>query len=209
MRAERQRQRLPRRGPAARWSRRIAGLVGTAALIGVGVVSAQMILPDKGERVISAAPAATQTPTPNKKGKHAVRKKTPGLTKAQRAARADAVAEVRRQGYTTLKPSQYDPKATLRVLIGRPVGDAAGGYHAFFFARGAFLGKDTLSPSTRLRVVKQGKTSVTLAYGVYQTGDAAGHPSATSRVSFKLVGTTVTPQAAIPLGGARYQRATG
>ena len=55
---------------------------------------------------------------------------------AARRART-AVAEVRRQGFTTLKPSDYDPKATLRVLIGRPVGDAAGGNRAFFFIKDA------------------------------------------------------------------------
>src|SRR3954454_7472476 len=167
--AERDRRRLPRRGPIARWSRRIAGLLATAAVIGVGVVSAQMILPDK--KGISAAPAATQKSAPaKKKAKNKATKakaKHHGLTKAQRAARTAAVAEVRHQGYTTLKLSDYDAGASLRVLIARPVGDAAGGYHAFFFNHGNYLGKDALSPSTELKLAKQTKSSVTLTYGVY------------------------------------------
>jgi LppP/LprE lipoprotein len=208
--AERDRRRLPRRGPVARWSRRIAGLLATAAFIGVGVVSAQMILPDK--KGISAAPAATQTPAPAKKKAKKAAKAKPkhhGLTKAQRAARTAAVAEVRHQGYTTLKLSDYDVKASLRVLLGRPVGDSAGGYRAFFFGRDGFLGKDSFTPSTELRVSRQGKSSVTLTYGVYKLGDAAGHPSGSQRVTFKLIGTAVTPQEAIPLGGARFQRISG
>src|SRR5690349_15138610 len=110
--AERDRRRLPRRGPVARWSRRIAGLLATAAFIGVGVVSAQMILPDK--QGISAAPAATPAPKAKKKVKKVVKAKPKhhGLTKAQREARTAAVAEVRRQGYTTLKLSDYDAKAS-------------------------------------------------------------------------------------------------
>src|SRR4051812_31857143 len=168
--AERNRRRLPRRGPVARWTRRILGLLATAVFLGVGAVSAQMIIPDGGDRVIEAAPAATPAPTRHH-AKQAVHKHKPGLTKAERAARADALAEVRAQGYTTLRVADYDPKAALRVLIGRPVGDAAGGYRAFFFGRNGFLGTDALSPSSKLRVAKRGKTTVTLAYGVYRLGD--------------------------------------
>jgi hypothetical protein len=205
--AERDRRRLPRRGPVARWSRRVIGVLATAAFIGVGVVSAQMIIPDK--TAISAAPAATQTPAPkNKKAKKSCKAKPKhhGLTKAQRTARTAALAEVRHQGYTARKLSDYDVHASLRVLIARPVGDAAGGYRAFFFGRSGYLGKDSFTASSELRLSKQGKSSVTLTYGVYKLGDSAGHPSGSQRVTFKLIGTAVTPQEAIPLGGARFQR---
>jgi hypothetical protein len=205
--AERDRRRLPRRGPIARWSRRIVGLLATAAFIGVGVVSAQMIIPDK--KALPAAPAATHKPAPKKAKAHKAAKRKPthhGLTKAQRTARTAAVAEVRHQGYTARKLSDYDVHASLRVLIARPVGDAAGGYRAFFFSRTGFLGKDSFTPSTELRLSRQGKSSVTLTYGVYKSGDAAGHPSGSQKVTFKLVGNSVTPQEAVPLGGARFQR---
>src|SRR3954447_13489887 len=153
VKAERDRKRLPQRGPTSRWTRRIAGLVATGAFIGVGFVSAQMIIPDSSEKAAAVVPAPTATAKPKAKKaakhKHA---KPKGLTKAQKAARAAAVAEVRRQGFTTIRTSDYDPKAKLRVLIGRPVGDAAGGHHAFFFTRDGFLAKDAPDPSTELRV---------------------------------------------------------
>src|SRR4051812_39585261 len=160
--AERDRRRLPKRGPVARWSRRIIGLLATAVFLGVGFASAQMILPSKGDKAIAVAPAATPPKVKAKAKKKAVKpavKAKPKLTRAQRLARKNAVAEVRRQGYTTLKLSDYDVKATLRVLVGRPVGDAAGGYHAFFFTKDAYLGKDALAPSTLVRVAKKGKST--------------------------------------------------
>src|SRR3954449_3901472 len=150
VRSERDRRRLPERGPWARWTRRLAGLLATAVFLGVGFASAQMILPDTGKdgsAAVEAAPAAT--PTKASKTKKSDKKtkagKPKGLTKAQKAARAAAVKQVRSQGFTTLSAADYNPKATLRVLIGRPVGDAGGGYQAFFFAKDAYLGKDALS----------------------------------------------------------------
>jgi hypothetical protein len=215
VRAERDRRRLPEKGPWSRWTRRIAGLLATAVFLGVGFASAQMILPDTGEdsgAAITAAPAAT----PAKKAKHKKSdkkkaSKPKGLTKAQKAARADAVKEVRSQGFTTLHAADYDPKATLRVLIGRPVGDAAGGYQAFFFLKDAYLGKDALTPSTYLRVSKKGttKTTVALTYGVYAPGDPTGEPSGRKRVRFRLEGQAIHALDTIPLQAARLQRASG
>jgi hypothetical protein len=211
--AEGYRRRLPERQPWARWARRVAGLLATAALLGVGFASAQMILPDTGNDTssIDAAPAATPAKTAKHAKKAKAKKKAKGLTKAQKAARADAVAEVRRQGFTTRSLSDYDPKATLRVLIGRPVGDAGGGYQAFFFLKDSYLGKDALSPSTYLRVSgKDGaKTTVTLSYGVYALGDPPGEPSGRKRVRFRLEGQAIHALDTIPLQSARFQRHNG
>ena len=155
VKAERNRRRLPRRGATARWARRIAGVLGTAALLGVLFASVQMVLPSGGEEPVSAAtPSPTATPKPKAK-KASKPKKPKGLTKAQKQAREDAVAEVRSQGFTTLKPTDYDPKATLRVLIARPVGDAAGGYRAFFFNKTTFIGNDARANSSLLRVSRK------------------------------------------------------
>jgi len=214
VRAQRDRRRLPDKGPWSRWTRRIAGLLATAVLLGVGFASAQMILPDTGEEgsaAIEAAPAAT--PTKSVKSKKSDKKqasKPKGLTKAQKAARAAAVKDVRGQGFTTLSVADYNPKATLRVLIGRPVGDAAGGYQAFFFLKDAYLGKDALSPSTYLRVSKKGttKSTVTLTYGVYAPGDPSGAPSGRKRVRFRLEGQAIHALDTIPLQTARFQRRT-
>ena len=71
------------------------------------------------------------------------------------------MAEVRSQGFTTLKPADYDPKATLRVLVARPVGDAAGGYRAFFF------NKTTLHRQRRARQLLDAE--------VVQEGQDHGH----------------------------------
>jgi hypothetical protein len=155
---------------------------------------------------VEAAPAntpakkATPTPTPAKKAK------PKGPTKAQLAKRKDAVAEVRSQGYTTLKLSDYDFKANLRVLIGRPVGDAAGGNRAFFFFKETFLGNDALGPSSKLRVVKQSKSSITLSYGVYAPGDTAGQPSGKVRVRFRLEDGRIHALDSIPIDSLRFQR---
>src|SRR4051794_7955366 len=132
VKAERDRKRLPQRGPASRWTRRIAGVIATGAFIGVGFASAQMIIPDSGEKAAAVVPTPTPTPKPKAKKAAKHKAKPKGLTRAQKAARAGAVAKVRRQGFTTIRTSDYNPKAKLRVLIGRPVGDAAGGHTAFF-----------------------------------------------------------------------------
>jgi hypothetical protein len=196
----------------SRWARRITGLLATAAFLGVGFVSAQMILPDNGqETAIEAAPAATPEATPKAKAKAKPKARKPKpLTKAQRRAREDAVAEVRAQGFTTIKAADYNPRATLRVLIARPVGDAAGGYRAFFFLRDRYLGRDALGPSSILKLAKpKAKATVTLSYGVYQPGDTAGDPSARKKVRFRLVGERIQALDTVPPDMARFQRRDG
>lgn len=206
--AERNRNRLPPRRKASRWARRITGLIATAAFLGAGVAIAMMILPDNSEEVAASPGLATPTATPKPEKKKAKKKpsKPKGPTKAQLAQRKDAIAIVRAEGYTTLKQSDYDFKATLRVLVGRPVGDSAGGHRAFFFNKKIYLGNDSTSPSTKLSVAKQGKVTVTLSYGVYAPGDPAGEPSDRKRVRFKLEGGALTPLDTIPFDSARYQR---
>jgi hypothetical protein len=209
--AERNRKRLPPKRSSHRWARRIAGLLATAAFLGAGVAIALMILPDSSGDESAVAAAPTATPVKEKAKKKTAKKKPSkpkGPTKAQLAARTAAVAEVRRQGFTTLRLSDYDPKATLRVLVGRPVGDAAGGTRAFFFAKQTFLGNDASAPSSKLTVAKKGKVTVTLSYGVYNPGDTAGAPSGRKRVRFKLEGQQVQPLDTIPLDSARFQRRT-
>src|SRR3954463_3097282 len=197
VKAERDRQRLPYRSGTERWTLRIVFVVATAAFLGVGVASALMILPDaevnKGPAVYvapTAAPAKTKAATHRPT-------KPKGPTKAQRAQRTAAVAELRRQGFTALHLSSYDYKATLRVLIGRPVGDAAGGSYAFFFVKDRYLGKDSTTPSNKVSVAKTGKSQVTLSYET-----SAGR----AKVRFKLDGETLQPLDEIPPAGERYVR---
>jgi hypothetical protein len=195
VRSERNRRRLPPRGALARWTRRVTGLLATLAFLGVGVASYKMIAPDhKASARAALAPEPTAAPAKQHK-RH--KPKHHGLTKAQKAARTVAVAEVRRQGYLALKPSQYDPRATLRVLIGRPVGDPSGGSYAFFFNGGRYVGRDSLSPSASLKVTGQSKNSVQLRYGTCC-------PAKRAYVRFKLQAGRIQPQQAIP---ASYLRA--
>jgi hypothetical protein len=207
VKAERDRQRLPHRSAPSRWALRIVGLLATAAFLGIGVASALMIVPDSGGgAVLGATATSTPAPTPAKhKAKHKA-SRPKGPTKAQRAARTAALAEIRRQGFTTLKPSDYDYKATLRVLVGRPVGDAAGGSYAFFFIRDRFIGKDALGPSSKLSVARSGTTSVTLSYGTYTAGEQACCPSGRTRVRFRLEGERVHALDTVPPAGARFVR---
>jgi hypothetical protein len=197
VRAERKRARLPHRSATSRWSRRLIGLLATAAFLTVGVVSAKMIVPDKDK---SSASATTAVPTPTtvkttkKSAKHKAKAKPKAPTKTQLAARSNAVAAIRQQGYTALKLSDYDFKATLRVLIARPVGDSGGGSYAFFFNKSTLLGKDSTSPSTKITVAKQSTTQVTLAYET-----SAGR----QKVRFKLNGATLEPRDPIPPAGER------
>jgi hypothetical protein len=140
------------------------GLLATGAFLGVGVASYKMIAPDHSTTESAALPPApTAAPARHHKAKHHAHKPK-GLTKAQKAARRSAVAELRTQGYTALKPSDYDPRATFRVLIGRPASDAAAGSFAFFFEGGSYLGRDSLSPSASVKVAGQTKNSVVLSY---------------------------------------------
>jgi hypothetical protein len=209
VRAERDRNRMPRKGPWSRWTRRIAGLIATGAFVAVGVVSAQMIIPDPDGDAAAVVPTPTATATPKaKKSKKAVAKKPKPLTKAQKQARADAVDYVRTQGFTTLKASDYDPKAKLRVLIGRPVGDAAGGHTAFFFTKAGFIGKDAEGTSTLLKISKRGKSTVTLSYGVFRPGETL-KPTGRKRVRFKLDGAVLTPLDTIPTQTERFIRRKG
>lgn len=191
----------------ASWTRRVAGVLATAALLGVAVAILVMILPGSGSSApesAAVAPAVTPTATPAK-----TQQKT-GLTAAQKKARKAAVAAMSTQGYVPVRLSDYDPSHELRVLIGRQSGVTGGPRRAFFFAGGSYVGTDSTEPSTGLKVSGSGDKWVTLVYGVYSAGDQPCCPSGgRTKVRYEWSGTAVTP-----VGGtipASYQRvvATG
>jgi hypothetical protein len=199
-RRERDRRRLPPKSPWAVWTRRIVGLLATAAFLGVAVAIIQMVRPDGGAAVVASEATATPTATEKKQSGSAKKKKSSKpkpLTAAQKRARDRAVDTLREQGDTTLRPQDYDPRARLRVLIGRPVGDSTGGYKAYFFTKDGLVGKDG------------DFRSITLRYGVYKDGDKAGQPSGTKRVRFRLDGLSLTALDTVPPAEARFQRASG
>jgi hypothetical protein len=167
-----------------------------------------MVRPEGGAAVVAAE--STATPSAKKASKKSSKKKASKpkpLTAKEKRSRAAAVDAVREQGDTTLRPEDYDPRARLRVLIGRPVGDAAGGYSAYFFTKDGFVAKDAQSRSTKIEVAKQGKTTITLRYRVYKDGDKAGEPTGKKRVRFRLDGTSFTALDVVPSADERFQRA--
>jgi hypothetical protein len=104
------------------------------------------------------------------------------------SALAAAVASVQSQGYTPNNTAEYHPQQTLRVLTATKSG--AGGTHvqrAFFFIDGRYIGTDSSQPSGSVKVISQGETSVTLAYGMYRPGDSPCCPGGgQSTVTFQL-----------------------
>jgi hypothetical protein len=178
---------------------RLAGLLATAALLGSGVAIGVMVMPSSGEEaVVPAAPAATPKKAAEKR--RATPRK-PRYTKGQRRARRAAVAVVRRAGHKAVDVGAYDPRDTLRVLVGR---DRANGRRAFFFARGQFLGFDADTPSGKLRVARTRERAVTLAYGLYEPGDRRCCPrGGTARVRFRWSAEGLVPQDAIPPAAVR------
>ncbi len=192
---------------AHKWARRVVAVLATAGFLGVGVAATLMVLPDSDsgeESLLDSAPAATPTAAPARKAHKPSKPKGP--TKAQKAQLKSALAQLRTQGYTTTRQADYDFKDTLRVLIGRPVGDAGGGSYAFFFLRDRFLGRDALSPSGKLHVARSSKTTLTLSYGTYVAGDSLCCPSGRAKVRFRLEGDRVHALDFIPDAGARFIR---
>ena len=185
-------------GRGRRWVKRIAGLIGTGALLAVGAAIAVMVIPSGGEEpVVDAAPAATPTPEAERK------ERKPKLTAAERRARRSALQTLSEQGYEPVSREDYDFDADLRVLIGR---DDAGGRRAFFFAGREFVGNDSDYPSRKLSVARSGRRSVTLEYRLYEPSDRPCCPKgATVRARWRWTGDALEPQAVLPDPALRFR----
>jgi hypothetical protein len=191
-RAVPRRDRVRRRSPVAKWTGRVFGLLGTAAVLAVGVVIATMVLSGDDDPAVSAAPAATPTPEPPAKQKSR-------LTSRQREERRRAVDEVRRQGYTPVRLADYKFDHLLRVLIGEPVGTTPPGLRAFFFVDDEYIGQDATSPSGKLRAGRQREREITLVYTLYEDGDRSCCPKGgDERVHFRWTGDALEPREQIP-----------
>jgi hypothetical protein len=191
----------PKRGGVAR----ALGLAATVLLLGVGVAVVTMVTrgAEKSPReTFAATPSATATAAARAKRE---RPRRPRLTNAQRASRAAAVAQLRRQGFEPVSVASYKPRQALRVLIGRPkASTTVRGRRAFFFLREQYIGTDALTPSARLKVVKQSAGQITLAYTRYAVGDKPCCPSdGTVKVRFEMGDGRLQPLDAIPPVAAR------
>ena len=186
------------RSPVARWARRVCGLVGTIAVLAVGVVSATMVLPDGGDEVVTSAPAST--PKPSKRESKKAHRRKPRLSARERERRRRAVDQVRREGYRPVKLADYRTDHVLRVLIGEPVGTTPKGLRAFFFADGEYIGQDAISASLKLRPGRQLNREITLVYTLYEPGDRECCPhGGDTRVHFRWTGEALEPREPIPL----------
>jgi hypothetical protein len=200
------RDRIRRRSPLARWTGRVLGLIGTAAVLAVGVVVATMVVSAGDDEVVSTAPAATPTPAPERAGDG--KDAAPRLTRAQREERRRAVDEVRRQGYAPVALGDYKVDHLLRVLIGKPVGTTPPGMRAFFFVDGEYIGQDATTPSAKIRAGRQLEREITIVYTLYRPGDDACCPKGKeTRVHYRWSGGALTPREPIPPAGERLRPA--
>jgi hypothetical protein len=173
---------------------RALAFAGLAGLIGIGLACLVMIagaFSGSDEEAVSTAapiPTRTQKPTPTPKPKP-----TPvPLTAEQRTMREAAAQIVTSRGFEVVKLRDYDPRRTLRVLIGR---ETSGLRRAFFFVDERYIGNDAGESSAKIKVKRQGRTQVTLTYGLAQGGPVD--------VRFRWDGTKLIPLEALPSAALR------
>jgi hypothetical protein len=118
--------------------------------------------------------------------------------------RSEAISKVRAEGYRPDDTGDYDPSATLRVLVGTRQ-DSGDGYakRAFFFVGGRYIGTDTSDDSAQVRVDGQTGSTVTLAYAIYGKNDALCCPGSTDRVRYQWNGSRLVPLDPIPPRSSR------
>jgi hypothetical protein len=167
-----------------RWPLRIVGFLATVAFLGSGVAIGLMVVPEKDE------PAAA--PTQDGAAVKGATTAKPALTPAQKRARRDAVAKMSEEGYEPVRLTDWRPKAPVKVLVGRSDTEAM---RAYFFAGGKFIGYDDPATSGNLRVAKQKKNVVTLAYKLTD--------GSTVKVPFTYADGTLTHEEAVPAQSLR------
>jgi LppP/LprE lipoprotein len=177
---------------------RVLALAGVAGLLLVGVIVFILVAGaaggDGNDTEVAAQPTATATPTPTATAKP---KPTPvPLTAEQKAERQAAADIVASRGFEVVRLKDYDPRKTLRVLIGR---STSGSELAFFFVNGDYIGNDAQDPSAIMKVARKGDLTVTIAYRIYAPGDAQDKPTGGPvRVRFTWDGTRLVPQDPLP-----------
>ncbi len=202
------RRRPPPRGGVRGTIARAIGLAATLVLLGVGVAVVLTLTRGNGasSEQESFAPTATPTATAAAKDRKARGPRRPQLTNAQRQSRTAAIDQMRSQGFEPVEVATYDPRQTLRVLIGRPKASSTGvrGRRAFFFVSEQYIGTDAATPSLRLKVAGQKGGEITLAYKRFAAGDKTCCPSdGTVKVRFAMQDGRLMPLDAIPPAASR------
>jgi hypothetical protein len=204
---------VARRSPTRRWTRRIVGLLATAAMFAVGAVAASMILSSPDDEVAANA-APEETAGKAREAEPDVRRedvkaeakgeRRSGPSRKQRRQERAAVEEVRAAGYEPVELAAYRPAQTLRVLVGRPREGTTPGLKAFFFVRGRYIGNDAISSSMKLDIGEQRDREITLVYGLFVAGDRPCCPSGgEAEVRFRWTGDELRPRDEIPADLAR------
>jgi hypothetical protein len=181
-----------RRLPAGLTPERALALAGVTGLLLTGlVVLIMLVAAATGEDKRPIRPAvttATPTPTPTATPKP---KPTPvPLTAEQRTQRAAAAKIVTDKGFEVVKLRDWDPRRTLRVLLGRQTSGEPRRILAFFFlADGRYIGNDTTEASNSVRVKRTRDTVTTLSYAT---------PDGRIDVRFAWDGSQLEPIEAIP-----------
>jgi hypothetical protein len=202
--AEPPRPPVGRRPPPDRTLSRVLGIAGVVGLFVVLIVIVALIGGAGGDdnQEAVATPTLQLTPTPTATPKP---KKTPvPLTPTEKLDRQDDMDVVSSRGFEIVDKHDWNPDDTLQVLIGKA---SSGGYLAFFFVDGQYLGNDSTDLSAKLKIKRTNDLDVTLAYGIYQPGDDPLKPTGDPVfVHFRYEGGRVTPLQAIP---APEQRTPG
>ncbi len=191
--------------PPDRTLARVLGVGGVVGLFVVLIVVVSLIGgagDDDGSQEAVATPTETATPSPTRTPKP---KPTPApLTPTERLDRQDDIDVVRSRGFEVVDKRAWNPDDTLQVLVGEA---SSGGYLAFFFVDGQYLGNDSTELSAKLNLKRTNDLEVTLGYGIYQPGDEPLKPTGDPvLVHFRYEGGQVTPVEAIP---APEQRTPG
>lgn len=179
----------------------IAGLAGLAIVLIVIVALIAGAGGDDGDPEVAATPAPATTPEPTATAEPSPTPKP--LTAEQKLERQDAVDVVRSRDFEVKRLRDYDPEATLRVLIGR---SSTGSEFAFFFVDGQYLGNDSTEPSAKVRVKRSDDLEVTLSYSIFEPGDGDEPTGEPIIVRFRYAGGRVEPVEAIPAATQRAPR---
>lgn len=180
----------------------VAGLIGLLVvfMVMVGLIASGGDDSGSGSQEAAATATATATrtaePTPTPTPTPSPSPTATPLNGQQQLERQDAVDVVRSRGFDVVRLRDYDPSATLRVLIGR---SDDGGEMAFFFVVGEYLGNDSADASAKVRVDQTSDLEVTLGYRIFQPGDEPDRPTGEPvLVEFVYDGSRVQPVDALP-----------